>query len=116
MVARVTPGHRLRRSDVVTEILMLNAREVIQRTKAMNLRGEIVPPDQMLAFALAEAVISNASSTKTLHDALFEARESLLVILSPAIDAQLPSDRRQRGHNAIDTAATALQETGYLRG
>lgn len=59
--------------------------------------------------------MTDAEKIKRLQDALHEARECLLVILSPAIDRQLLPERRQRGHNAIDTAADALNGTGFQK-
>ena len=51
-------------SALMTPTLLANAHEVIQRTKGMNLLGQIVPRDQMLAFALAEALIAAMSALR----------------------------------------------------
>lgn len=42
---------------MITETLLAHAREIIQRTKAMNLRGEIVLKDQLLVFVLADELV-----------------------------------------------------------
>lgn len=58
--------------------------------------------------------MDDTARIRLLQDALNEARQSLLVVLSPKIDAQLPPERRKRAHAAIDTAKNALTDTGYV--
>jgi len=64
----------------MTPELLKNAQEVIARTKADHLLGKLVPGDQMLAFALADALVSTAAEIERLraaNRALVEALEAL---------------------------------------
>ena len=47
-----------------------------------------------------------------LLEAVKAGRDALLVVMSPAIDSQLPADRSRKAHSAIDDMARAMREAG----